>query len=282
MVSLFPSGADFPTPTETLSYVSLTHPRTGESSVFLLNESSAKLFEIQMLNRGTVSNGSFLVEDPSVLVHNSQLKMFTRVDPLLILLGPVSACAPETGPFLDYMDVMNMMIENSNEKSGMTKILQVLNSPSGNIRERLLDNFFESKSVLDRCLVRISSTKIIDYLNQRLEIVLKAIDPESFVECTGNDANKRLVALELVRSYIHVDWYNRLVERVGFDTVGLYVEESKAVGDTPHSRANGDGPSSKTTKRPNANAAESQTAKKAREVAKSCMKMTSFFKPKGC
>jgi hypothetical protein len=275
MVSLFPSGADFPASSDTLSYISLTHSRTMESSKFLLNESAAKLFEIQLVDRGSVSNGSFLVSDPSVLVHKTEMKIFTRVDPLLILLGPLTTVAPETGSFMDYMDVMNMMIEMSTTGDGvasMTKLFQVLNSPVGDIREKLIDKFFDSKCVLDRCLVRLNGKKVVTYLRNRCEVVAKMIDTESLVECYGNPDNSRLVALELVRSYIATDWYNRLTAVLGYTAEGLYVEESKPLergGD--ESRSEG-----KPVKRPNTN------SKKAREIAKTCMKMTSFFKPKGC
>ena len=279
MVSLIPSGDDFPANSDTLSYIHLVHPRTMETSKFLLNETSAKLFEIQLIDRGSVSNGSFLVSDPSVLVHATEMRILTRADPLLILLGAITAVAPETGPFLDYMDVMNMMIESAGTSGGpgMTKLLQVLNGPAGNIREKLVSNFFDSKSVLDRCLVRLNGDKVVAYLQNRCECVAKSTAMQSVAECSGNPDNAKLVALELVRSYIPADWYSRLTGVLGYTTEGLYVEESKPTEAVDQPRNNTEG-----KKRPANSNTESQTAKKAKEIAKSCMKMTSFFKPKGC
>ena len=275
MVSLFPAGEDLPKSSDTLSYISLVHPRTNELSKFLLNETACKLFEIQLVDRGSVSNGSFLVATKSSrLIQSTELRIFTRADPVLILLGQLAAVAPETSPYLDYMDVMNMMVERAADQASMAKLLQVLN-----IRDLLLQNVFESKSVLDRCLVRINPDKLLAYLRLRLEVVAKAIvtDDCRLVECQGNLANVQVVALELVRSYLPPDWYERLLAVVGFNTHGLYVEEQ--IRCEPSAVKTGD--KNEVKKRPNQNT-ETQTAKKAREIAKSCMKMTSFFKPKDC
>ena len=280
MVSLFPSGQDFPAASDTLSYISLIHPRTMEPSKFLLNETSAKLFEIQTIDRGSVSNGSFLVSNPSVLVHSTEMQIFTRVDPLLILLNPLTTVANETGPFLDYMDVMNMMIEHAADTAlGTTKLLQVLNSPVGSVREKLVANFFDSKNIMDRCLVRLNGDKVVSYLRNCLECLVKSIDTSTVVECSGNRDNAKLICLELIRSYISADWYSRLTESLGYTTEGLYVEESKPSETADRSRTDAE---NKAMKRPASANTETQTAKKTREIAKSCMKMTSFFKPKGC
>jgi hypothetical protein len=279
MVSLFPSE-DVPKSSDSLSYISLVHPRTNELSKFLLNESTCKLFEIQLVDRGSVSNGSFLIQSaPSRLVQSKDLRIFTRADPILILLGQLTMAAPESSSFIDYMDVMNVMVERAPDQASMAKVLQVLNSPTNNFRDQLLQNVFESKSVLDRCLVRIHPEKLLAYLRLRLEVAAKAIGADNaLVECQGNLANVQIVALELVRSYLPPEWYERLVAAVGFNTQGLYVEE-QIRGDTggvQKTEKSGD-----VKKRPNQNT-ETQTAKKAREIAKSCMKMTSFFKPKDC
>ena len=264
MLSIFPNDCVSDTK---LVIVDLIHPRTNQPASFALNLESCKVFEIQSISRGPQSNGSFLVGDN--LFHHTELNVYTLVDPLLILLGPLTVA--ESGSFIDYIDCMNEMIEKSVEvKDGMSLLLQTLNKTL-KFKERLMMKFCDSKCILDRVLVRLNNDKVLTYLEERVGVVKNFMETSGvyLVECSSG--RFEIVALELIRSYIPENWYEMLVGKLGYSTDILFaeakVQEEVAV----------------EKKRP-APVAAQPTAKKQKDiaVAKSCMKMTSFFKPKGC
>lgn len=283
MISLFPNTESSGS-IKQLVPIHLIHPRSNGPARFLLNESNRALMETQTVTRGSQSNGSFLIH-PDKLVHKTDLTIHSAIDPFFIILGPLVSAAPPTGSFIDYIDCMNMMIEKTTDqrcKDGMVRFLQCMNK-SLNFKDLLLSNFCDSRTVVDRVLVRADKSKIINWLKSKVDLAERLLANQDvyIVEIASNPAgNARIVALELIRSYIPEDLYKDLSEALSMNTDSLFGEiESPAASQVEnHKPGNG---SADTKKRPSV-AASQPTAKKMKEiaVAKTCMRMTSFFKPK--
>jgi len=267
-----------------MSFITLTHPRTGTDTSFLL--SSSKLFEIHNLDRGSFQSGSFLIGS-DYLFPTSNMTIFTRIDPVLLLIPLIAQAAPETGPFIDYVDCMNRVIEQASPSllPGMAKLIQALNSSALDdvFRTRVIHNIMETRQVLDRCLVRMNDEKVMNFFVRKLDslVSVMSLTGGGIVECAPNPRElNKIVALELLRSYLSEDWYSRLTDRLGYNTDSLFALQ---VGNASGGTNSGSGDATGPVKRPAAGSG-APTAKKMKEiaVAKNCMKMTNFFKPKGC
>ena len=272
MLSLVPT-IDLHSNTETLH---LVHPRTNTVCKFRFDANSRKLFEVQSVTRGTLSDGSFLV-GTDALFHSTKLSVQTRIDPFFLLLPGLIAAVPSSGPFTDFIEVLNLVIEQSpfeEARAGMTRLAQVLNE-SCSFRSLLIEKFCDHRSVLDRIMVRVNDEKVMTFLKKKLEALETFIirNQVYLVEASSGDPGvlNRVVALELLRSYISERLYEAFSKEIGINTDALFREVEEVV------EVKNEG----AKKRPNAAAAGQPTAKKAKEiaVAKSCMKMTAFFKP---
>jgi hypothetical protein len=276
-----------------LDAVKLVHPRTCSVANFLLDKSKRRyiiffrsvkcyrLYEVQSVVRGQLSSGSFLVESPGLLVPNQELAIYSEMDPFFLLVDPLLAVAAEEGPFIDYIDCMNGMIEKS-ESPDMQILIQILNN-SPNFRDLFISNFCESRNALDRQLVRTCRKKIFDWLVGKVNTVANYIKESDIylVEVAGNpDHLSKITALELIRSYISESLFDELVKVIGYNTESVFGDEIAIENEAPKN-----GHSGPAAKRPNPDKSASSSqpsAKKQKElaVAKTCMKMTSFFKPK--
>ena len=241
-----------------------------------------RVYEVQVVTRGSQSNGSFLVE-PDMLIHRTDLRIQTEVDPFFILLEPFIQAASAEGPFIDYIDAMNGIIERSavaeTAREGATRLVQCLNQ-SANFKQLFIDNFCDARTVIDRDLVRVNKGKIITWLKSKLALVEEYLISTNvyLVETCGQpDQLSKILALELIRSYVSESVYLELVADIGYSTDSLFA-------DTPVQSQDGENklPSNGDSKKRPAPVTNHPTAKKLKEisVAKSCMKMTSFFKPK--
>lgn len=188
------------------------------------------------------------------------------------------ACSPD-GPYVDYIDCMNLIIEKSSGE--MVTLVQALNG-SPNFRALLISNFCEHKKVLDRDMLRFNRDKLMVWLRQKVDIVTSYIlSSEMYlVEVAGNPVElAKISALELIRSYVSDSVFADLVSAVGFNTDSVFaVQAAPSV-----EQSENDAPKNGALKRPQSGNASSQpSAKKQKDaaIAKSCMKMTSFFKPK--
>lgn len=283
MISIFPTTESSDS-IKQLVPIHLVHPRSNRPARFLLNESNRALMETQTVTRGCQSNGSFLIH-PNKLVHKTELRIHNAVDPFFLILGPLLSAAPPTGSFIDYIDCMNMMIEKTTDQrcnDGMVRLLQCMNK-SPNFKDVLLSNFCDFRTVLDRVLLRMDKSKIINWLTSKVDLAERLLASEDvyIVEVASNPAeNARIVALELIRSYIPEELYKDLSEALSMNTDSLFgeIESPAAFQAENHKPGNG----SADTKKRQSVASSQPTAKKMKEiaVAKTCMKMTSFFKPK--
>jgi hypothetical protein len=281
MLSIFPKS-EYPTLHDKLSYISLLHPRTGVPASFLL--CTDRLFEIQTIDRGSYQSGSCFV-GAHHLYQTSQLRVYSRVDPLLLLLNKFGEVVPQSGPFIDYIDCMNLLIDEK-FRDGMTVLIQSLNRDQSvnsaitghrPFKDRLIENFFDTRQVLDRLLVRLNEEKVLSWLVTKVEKVVAFMDKDGggIMESAANPKElNKIISLELVKSYLSDAWYEKLASRIGYRTDSLFGLDSPVATQTSVSAGG--------IKRPAPVAAP--TAKKLKEiaVAKTCMKMTSFFKPKGC
>lgn len=288
MISLFPARG---LSTPKFESLKLVHPRTGSPASFLLDRPQrryvdclfldhlCRLYETQSVVRGQQSNGSFLLASPGSLLGNTDLAVYTEIDPFFILLDPLMAACTAEGPFVDYIDCMNIIIENSSGQ--MVTLVQALNA-SPNFRSSLINNFCDHKNVLDRDMVRFNRDKLLIWLKQKVDRVTSYVLTSDLylVEVAGNPAElAKITALELIRSYVSDSVYEDLVSAIGFNTDSVFaVQTAPSVEQTEN-----DGPKNGPVKRPQPGQSFSQpSAKKQKDaaIAKSCMKMTSFFKPK--
>ena len=273
MISVFPTGVDSSTEKEILS---LIHPRTNTVCDFLCLTNNEyvypfifpnvfreyiSLFEIQSVNRGPVANGSFLVGSDS-LFHATNLRIYTRFDPIFFILGGLFVVAPSTGSFIDYIDAMNLIITEVHKNSpGMTRLIQLL-SRKKKFQNFILENFCDNRNVCDRILLRINLEKLFSFLKTKLQQIQDFIIEKNIYLSETGDVR---FAMELLRSYIPEPLYLVLNEELKIEP--LYVEHEEVEKEDEKREAK------RRMTKPVAQ-------KKELAVAKSCMKMTSFFKPK--
>jgi hypothetical protein len=269
MISLVPTCTS---PEET-HVIELNHPRTSTPCPFIFATSSfgfPKLFEAQILNRGTYSNGSFLLS-PDLLFHKSTLTIFSQVDPLIMILGPLLQSVPAEGPFIDYVDAMNMVIERS---GGWTKILTSIDTnPEWSLRWKtaLTTNFCDSRNVMDRLLIRVDLSKVIEYLSQRVTRLAESLSDLELVENHSEESRtKSMIALELFKTYLPPSVSALLITKLGFDSGSLFPSKEESSSSTSAKRVI-----------PPSQPPVAKKAAKEVAIAKNCMKMTSFFKPRG-
>ena len=237
-----------------------------------------RVYEIQSVVRGQLSNGSFLLSSPGQLVPNPELTIYTEIDPFFLLIDSLIATAPEEGPFIDYIDCMNGIIEKS-PSSDMQTLIQVLNT-SCNFKSLFILNFCESRNAMDRDLVRLCRGKLFDWLVSKVHTVTKyLIDSDLYlVEVAGNPQHlAKITALELVRAYISESVHEELVKVIGYNTDSIFSQ----INPTETVAVENEQPKNGPVKRLNPDKTQ-PSAKKQKDmaVAKACMKMTSFFKPK--
>ena len=128
---------------------------------------------------------------------------------------------------------------------------------------------------MDRCLVRIDRGKVVAWLVGKVETVTEYMKKSNIylVETASNvEQFSKLAALELLRAYVNDDLLTEMVKVIGYDTDSLFGAVEFLENDLPQNGG---------VKRPAA-ASTQPAAKKMKEmaIAKSCMKMTAFFKPK--
>ena len=238
--------------------ITLLHPRTNQPTPFLL-QANNRLFETEYLVRGSNSDGSFFVGSDS-LFHSSRLRIFVEFDPFFFILQFLK---PEE-LFMDYFDIVNKVCTEAGH--GMTKLLQQLNSSSSNFRNLFVENFFDEKFVCHRQLLRLNREKISSFLTQKLDAIHQYLLNSNvhLVECGSIDP--RTVALEILRNYI---------------TEQMYEEFSRKIGLCCKSAFDNNNSIAISEEKKNAKPPTQPGAKKVKEIpiAKSCMKMTAFFKP---
>ena len=284
MINLFPSAQE--NTFKDLTLLKLIHPRSNSIAHFAFHQNTKKLFEIQAVTRGSQSNGSFLVT-PDLLVPKTEMRLYSEIDPFFLLLQPLLDSSPEDGPFIDYIDCMNLMIERTIErgKEGMTVLLQVLNS-SGNFKSLFIENFCDHRTVVDRDLIKANRVKIVYWLRGKVELVEEYLKSSGvyLVETAGSpESFSKIAALELIRSYLSdSNIYQGLVNNLGFNTDSLFgeVEQSNQGFTTENQKPHNGAPSDAKKRQSNVSAQPSAKKLKEMAVAKNCMKMTSFFKPK--
>lgn len=261
---------------EEVTKIQLVHPRTNALSTFLLKKDKRKLYEIQKVVRGQLSNGSFLVSNPGTLVPKTELTIISEIDPFFLIIESLMTSASQEGPLIDYIDCMNGIIEKSTQD--MQTLIQTLNA-SPNFKSLFIDLFCEHRNVLDRDLVRVSREKVFQWLSNKVTITEEYIRSSNLylVEVVAiPDQLAKITALELVRSYINEALYNELVKVLGYNTDSVFAQ---TIVESP---AENLPPTNGAPKRPNPDKHSQPSAKKQKDaaVAKSCMKMTAFFKPK--
>ncbi len=185
---------------------------------------------------------------------------------------------------MDYIDAMNGMIDKAADsedvRKGMTVLLTSLNT-FDKFKQTLLNSLLDSKSIMDRTMVRVNLEKITEYLVSRVERLsgqcagLDLSEDQPVPEQTPSRRRRpSLIALELIKAYIPESLAHLLIARLGYDSSLVFnppVEEhaKQTTGEkrTVHQESKSHQP----------------TAKKMKQVAiaKTCMKMTSFFKPRG-
>jgi hypothetical protein len=213
---------------------------------------------------------------PGALLPKSELICYSRFDPFFALLEPLSKTAPENGPFIDYIDCMNGIIERAG--LNMQILVQVMNTRP-NFKSLFIENFCERRTVMDRDLVRISDEKLVKWLKRKVELISQYIISTDvyLVEVSANPEQlAKVTALELVRAYIPEHLYDALCQSLGYNTESVFSSTSQETVQENKEPSNG------STKRLNQEKQGLPPAKKQKEVAiaKSCMKMTAFFKPK--
>ena len=273
MISLKPSDCFSE---DKLTELKLVHPRTNSVATFLLDSQRRKLYETQKLVRGQLSDGSFLVTDPGKLVPKTELNIISQIDPFFLILDSVMSVAPQDGPLIDYIDCMNGIIEKS--PPDMQTLIQIYNT-SPNFKSLFISSFCEHRNVLHRDLIRVSRDKVFEWLSSKVRLTEEHIKSSSIylVEVAGNpDKLAKITALELIRSYLSESMYEQLTKILGYNTDSVFAQT--VVETPPENQA----PTNGAAKRPNPDKSTQPSAKKQKEaaVAKSCMKMTAFFKPK--
>lgn len=237
------------------------------------------------MTRGSRSNGSFLVE-PDKLVHRTNLTIHSEIDPFFILLPYmiIVSSNPE-GLFIDFIDFLNAMIascESERGKEGLTKLIQALNS-SSNFKEVICENFFETRNVMDRLLVKPRKEGMLTWLSSKIKLIDEYIRSSNvfLVEVAANPEEfPKIFALELVRCYITEELFTQLVGHVGYNTELIFAEKTPTDCENTHTAHSSSVNS--VAKRASSAPSQQSTAKKQKDaaIAKTCMKMTAFFKPK--
>lgn len=207
-------------------------------------------------------------------MNHTELTIYSEFDPFFFLLDPLRQT--KDGPFIDYIDCMNSIIEKSSEQ--IQSLIQILNT-SPNFKSVFISNFCDHKNVLDRDLIRLNQDKLLAWLETKVNLLTDFLfKSETYlVEVSGNPAElAKITALELVRAYISDCLYLELVEKLGFNTDSVF-----AIATPPPALPENDAPKNGKRSQPGSSSAQ-PSAKKQKEaaIAKNCMKMTAFFKPK--
>jgi hypothetical protein len=101
------------------------------------------------------------------------------------------------------------------------------------------------------------------------------------VEVAPNlDEFPKIFALELVRCYITEELFTQLVTHMGYNTELIFADKTQS--DCENTRTANSSSVNSVAKRPSSAPSQQSTAKKQKDaaIAKTCMKMTAFFKPK--
>lgn len=189
------------------------------------------------------------------------------------------------GPYIDYIDCMNAIIDiarSEREKDGLTLLVQTLNR-SSNFKDLFCAHFCDNRHAMDRLLVKFSKSRIHSWLRTKLLFLEGYIRTNKtyLVEISANpDELSKIFALEVLRCYISENLFTEMIADLGYTTESMFADKTPIESENCYT-SNGSA-SNASAKRPVPTQSHQPSAKKQKDaaIAKTCMKMTAFFKPK--